>query len=246
MQPEHTGGRESPDAEAVFRFLSASPDFFDRNGDLLAGLRVPHVTGAVSLVEKQVAVLRGKCNRLERGLRDLVGVARDNEQLHARMHALTQRVISADDAGSLMTLAGDALERDFNACDVRFAVLDRGSRKKSARVDVDHPRGAAAMAAGASAVELDDAFADVFAAGSATCGMPSAERLALLVGEGAGAAAQVASAALVPLAHEGRLGVLMLASRDESRFVAGHGTLFLDQLGETLARRLRGLGVRAR
>ena len=246
MQPEHTGGRESPDAEAVFRFLSASPDFFDRNGDLLARLRVPHATGAVSLVEKQVAVLRAKCDRLEHGLRDLVGVARDNERLHARLHGLTQQIISAPDVGAVMSLAGDALERDFNASDVRFAILDRGSRKKGARVDVGHPRAAAAMAAGASPDALEAAFADVLESGSATCGLPDAERLALLVGTGAGAAAHVASAALVPLAHEGRLGVAMLASRDESRFVAGKGTLFLDQLGETLARRLKGLGVRAR
>ena len=246
MQPEHTGASDSPDAEAVFRFLSASPDFFDRNGDLLARLRVPHVTGAVSLVEKQVSVLRDKCHRLEHGLRDLVGVARDNERLHSRMHALTQDIISADDVGAVMRLAGDALERDFNAHDVRFLFLDRGARRKSARVEPDHPRVAAAAAAGTPAEALEAAFADVFETGAAACGMPGAERLALLVGAGGAAAAQVASAALVPLAHEGRLGVMMLSSRDESRFAAGKGTLFLDQLGETLARRLRGLGVRAR
>ena len=245
MQPEHTGASESPDAEAVFRFLSASPDFFDRNGELLARLRVPHVTGAVSLVEKQVAVLRAKCGRLEHGLRDLVGVARDNERLHARLHALTQQIISADDVDAVLGLVGDALERDFNASDVRFLILDRGSRKKSARVDASHPRAASAMSAGTSADALEAAFADVFEAGTASCGMPHAARLAALVGTGP-AAAQVASAAIVPLAHEGRLGVMMLASRDEARFVAGHGTLFLDQLGETLARRLRAFGVRAR
>ena len=246
MQPEHTGATDSPDAEAVFRFLAASPDFFDRNGDLLARLRVPHVTGAVSLVEKQVAVLRAKCGRLEHGLRDLIGVARDNEQLHARLHALTQEIISAEDAGAVMACAGDALERDFNASDVRFLVLDRSARRKSARVDAAHPRAAAATAAGTSAAELETVFAEVFEAGTALCGMPSTERLGALVGTGAGAASAVASAALVPLAHEGRVGIAMLASRDESRFVAGKGTLFLDQLGETLARRLRGLGVRAR
>ena len=246
MQPEHTGASESPDAEAVFRFLSASPDFFDRNGELLARLRVPHVTGAVSLVEKQVAVLRAKCSHLENGLRDLVGVARDNERLHARMHALVQELISATDVDAVMRLAGDALERDFNASDVRFLLLDRRSRRKSASVDPDHPRAAAAMADGIAADDLETAFADVFESGEAACGMPSADRLALLVGASPAAAAGVASAALVPLAHEGRLGVMMLASRDESRFVAGKGTLFLDQLGETLARRLRGLGVRAR
>ncbi len=246
MHPEQTGMNESPDAEAVIRFLSATPDFFDRNGDLLARLRVPHVTGTVSLVEKQVSVLRDKCTRLEHGLRDLIGVARDNEQLHTRLHALTQATISARDAGSVMSLAGDALEKDFNAGDVRFLVLDRGGRRKTALIDPAHPRSAAAHADGAAAADLEAAFADVFESGTAACGMPCADRLALLVGTRSGAASQVASAALVPLAHEGRIGIMMLASRDESRFAAGKGTLFLDQLGETLARRLHGLGVRAR
>lgn len=246
MQPEPTGTTESPDAEAVIRFLSATPDFFDRNGDLLAGLRVPHVTGAVSLVEKQVSVLRDKCDRLEHGLRDLIGVARDNEQLHARLHSLTQAAISAADAGDVMSLAGDALERDFKAGDVRFLVLDRGSRRKTARIDPAHPRVAAGTADGVDAAELEAAFADVFEGGSSVCGMPSAERLALLVGTRTEAAAGIASAALVPLVHEGRIGVMMLSSRDELRFAAGKGTLFLDHLGETLARRLHGLGVRSR
>ena len=246
MQPEHTGASDSPDAEAVFRFLSASPDFFDRNGDLLARLRVPHVTGAVSLVEKQVAVLRGKCDRLEHGLRDLVGVARDNERLHEHVHRLTQEIISAADVDALFALAGDALERDFNASGVRFLLLDPRSRKKSARLDPAHPRAAAATAEGLAPAELEAAFEDVLDSGTAVCGMPDAHRLALLVGGSSDAAADVASAALVPLAHEGRIGVAMLSSRDESRFVAGKGTLFLDQLGETLSRRLRSLGVRAR
>lgn len=246
MQPEHTATNESPDAEAVFRFLSASPDFFDRNGDLLARLRVPHAVGTVSLVEKQVSVLRAKCGRLENGLRDLIGVARDNERLHARLHELTQEIISAEDVGSVMQCAGDTLERDFNAADVRFLVLDRGARRKAARVDVHHPRAAAAMAAGTSAEELLEAFSEVFESGAALCGMPSTERLELFLGTGPGASSEVASAALVPLARDGRIGIAMLSSRDESRFVDGKGTLFLDQLGETLARRLRGLGVRSR
>ena len=41
-------------------YLTAHPDFFERHLGLLGNLRLPHRTGsaAVSLVEKQVAVLR--------------------------------------------------------------------------------------------------------------------------------------------------------------------------------------------
>ena len=46
---------------SVGEYLQAYPDFFERNGALLAKLRLPHLrdTGAtVSLVERQVEVLR--------------------------------------------------------------------------------------------------------------------------------------------------------------------------------------------
>ena len=54
--------------------------------------------------------------------------------------------------------------------------------------------------------------------------------------------ADIGSAALIPLQHEGRLGLVMLTSRDESRFAAGKGVVFLDQLGDVLSRRLHALG----
>ena len=42
-------------------FLRSNPDFFLRNGDLLANLRLPHISGgAISLVERQIEVLREK------------------------------------------------------------------------------------------------------------------------------------------------------------------------------------------
>ncbi|SVB12034.1 uncharacterized protein METZ01_LOCUS164888, partial [marine metagenome] len=61
---------------------------------MLTNLRLPHRTdGAViSLVERQVAVLRQKNNALERKLLDLIEVARSNEQLVAKIHALATQL----------------------------------------------------------------------------------------------------------------------------------------------------------
>ena len=69
-------------------------------------------------------------------------------------------------------------------------------------------------------------------------GLPSAEHLDLLVGKDH---ANVASAAIMPLYHERELGVVMLSSRDESRFASGKGVMFLNQLGDMLSRRLHTL-----
>ena len=89
---------------------------------------------------------------------------------------------------------------------------------------------------------VDDArlacFRTLFEEGGTRCGMPSAAQLALLAPE---RGAAIGSAALIPLVHEEALGVIMLSSRDESRFGAGKGVVFLDQLGEVLSRRLHAL-----
>ncbi len=44
----------------VAEYLRSHPDFFERHSGLLLGLKLPHPTGAgaVSLMERQVAVLR--------------------------------------------------------------------------------------------------------------------------------------------------------------------------------------------
>ena len=69
---------------SVGEYLQTYPDFFERNGALLAKLRLPHLRDAgatVSLVERQVEVLRERNQTLERKLKELVDVARANDVL---------------------------------------------------------------------------------------------------------------------------------------------------------------------
>ena len=72
------------DEEAVASYLSATPEFFDRHAQLLARIRLPDTrSGAstVSLVERQVEVLRERNRQLERKVKDFVDVARENDVL---------------------------------------------------------------------------------------------------------------------------------------------------------------------
>ena len=82
--------------DAVHDYLEANPDFFENHGDLLSSLRLPHVSGAaVSLVERQVSVLRQKDLKLERKLKELIDVARVNDVLGTKMHQLTLHLLAA-------------------------------------------------------------------------------------------------------------------------------------------------------
>ena len=76
------------DEAAVASYLSATPEFFDRHAQLLAKIRLPDMrSGAstVSLLERQVEVLRERNRELERKVKDFVDVARENDALGTRV-----------------------------------------------------------------------------------------------------------------------------------------------------------------
>src|SRR5580693_10083769 len=103
---------------SVADYLSTYPDFFERNAALLAKLRLPHMrdSGAtVSLVERQVEVLRERNQALERKLKELVDVARANDGLADRIHRLTQRLIRAHALPETIDAIETSLREDFEA-----------------------------------------------------------------------------------------------------------------------------------
>src|SRR5215831_20133904 len=69
--------------ESIARYLQHNPDFFERHQTLLGRLRLPHArTGStISLVERQVEVLREKQSSVEQKLAEFVRVARANDAI---------------------------------------------------------------------------------------------------------------------------------------------------------------------
>ncbi len=271
MQAEPTeigteAGRTISDADIV-KHLSGHPEFFVENKEILAGLRVPHESGAaVSLVEKQVSVLRSRCSHLENSLRDLIAVARHNENLHQRLHTLIQDVITVPSIAEIVSLTQSSLRENFSAEDVHIMLIApapkrtktaRSSRKRSDKV-VDgvtvnkSPAKPAVRSRPAKLLDVEGAtvvrhtdkrikhFSDVFDSGETVCGMPNTEQLIALLGKRHG---DVASAAIIPLQFERKLGVIMLTSRDEARFSTTKGVMFLNQMGDLLSRRIHSYGM---
>lgn len=250
MQPEQTDiGNEITD-DAVFKYLIRNPEFFVGNQEILTRLRVPHDSGkAVSLIEKQVSVLRGKCGHLEKSLRDLIAVARQNESLHQRLHLLNQEIITASNLTDIVSLTQTCLRTSFNAEDVHLMLI-APAPKRAPRKKAGDSKAAAKSATRKRAPKLDQIegattvrhtdkrvkqFEQLFKGGETLCGMPTDEQLQAMVGR---RHANVGSAAIIPLQFERKLGVVMLTSRDESRFGAGKGVMFLNQMGELLSRRI--------
>lgn len=223
------------DSAAVVRdYLLAHPDFFARYPDVLEALDLPHACGgAVSLIERQVDALRERSRLLEARLGDLVANARHNERLSLRLHRLIREIISADSLGDVLALTCDCLQQHFRADSVCVVLLEHGS------VVFDDLPSDVSVAVAPQDRRLEP-FEPCFESGRTRCGAADAAVTALIPSSVDWTAQ---SAAVVPLVGRERYGLLMLGSREATRFAEDAGVLFLDQLGEVLGRRLASFPI---
>lgn len=216
--------------QAVHDYLAAHPDFFERHSRLLSSLQLPHVSGeAVSLVERQVSMLRQKDLKLERKLKELIQVARENDLLAAKIHELTLHLLAADDLGKTVAAIEEALRSGFNA-DQAVLILFGDPR---AFDDIDAGRFFRAVKRDDEALQPFGTFLN---GSGARCGrMRDSQRAFLFHND----ADEIGSAALVPLGDGAEIGFLAVGSVDSERFHPGMSIDFLTRLGELVAGSLR-------
>ncbi len=209
----------------VADFLHHHPDFFSRHESLLLEMTLPHPqTGqAISLVERQVGVLREQKQELRDQLHQLTLAARTNEQLMGRFQQMILRLIDSDNHNDAVTYIRDALREDFHADAVELLLFDCDGQPNS--------------------IASDDArlnaFARIFEARKTVCGHLRPEQLELLFGEGG---RDIASAVVIPLCEgdsEPCLGMLGIGSIDANRYHPEMGTMFVNHLGAVMNRIFR-------
>src|SRR6056297_1703237 len=123
-QPTPLTGSELSDAQ-VRDFLEQHLDFFQRNPDMLRKLHIPHASGdAVSLVERQVSVLRERNVDLRHRLRDLTDAARDNEQLYVNTRKLVLDLLEAGTLDALFEAFALSMDRDFRTDQAAIIIFD--------------------------------------------------------------------------------------------------------------------------
>lgn len=216
--------------QSIHDYLAAHPDFFERHSTLLSSLNLPHASGgAVSLVERQVAVLRQKDLKLERQLKELIEVARANDLLGAKIHELTMQLLTAKDLHTNITVIEEAMRSGFDA---DHAVL----------VLFGDPEAFEDINAGRffRVIRKDDPtlkpFGTFLRGTSARCGkIRDSQREFLFHGD----ADEIGSAALVPLGDGAEIGFLAVGSADSDRFHPGMSIDFLTRLGDLVAGSLK-------
>lgn len=219
---------ETISEQAVQEYLQANPDFFERNGALLSALRVPHGSGeAVSLVERQVSMLRQKELKLERQLKDLIEVARANDQLATKIHELTLQLLAAKTLAATITAIEEAMRVGFNADQsvlVLFGDPDLFDDVADRFLYV---------------LRRDDPtlqpFTTFLKGRGPRCGQVRDSQRSFLFQEDA---EEIGSVALIPLGKKAQLGFLAIGSADADRFHPGMSIDFLARVGDLVARAL--------
>lgn len=89
--------------ELVSAYLQGNPEFFNRNNELMTGLRlIDNHRGTVSLVERQQQQLRQKVHSLEDEITQLMSVASHNESLFTLYSDLYLRLLDCKSASELL------------------------------------------------------------------------------------------------------------------------------------------------
>ncbi|MDM4768601.1 DUF484 family protein [Solimonas sp. SE-A11] len=211
----------------VVAFLKVHPDFLTRHPDLLEAIEMRHKAGsAVSLIERQVDVLRAKNQRLEDKLERLLAAAHDNEKRAENVQRLARTLMRAPSLAAVVVGLAKCMREDFGI-EETFVGLSSTQYK---RHDID----------GLVSVEPDGkiarAFENFFRTRLIECGPLAADKAKLLFPK---AESLPASAAIIPLEKEKHLGMIALGAVDPERFQPRQGKLFLEMTAELVAAAVR-------
>jgi len=209
------------EAEAIIAFLLDHPDFFAEHDELLVSMRIPHQRGdTVSLVERQLKLLRERNIEMRHRLSQLMDVARDNDRLFDKTRRLNLALMDATSLEEIVIAVEDSLRQEFQVPFVSLILFSDNAMPVGRWVTTAEAQKTIGGLIGEKTV----------------CGALREHELAFLFG--AEQSKEVGSTAIVTLNHLGLHGVLAIGSRDPQHYKSSVGTLFLNYIADVLGRLL--------
>lgn len=204
--------------ERVVEYLRADPDFFKRHAGLLSELNLPHDSGrAISLIERQVAILRERNMQMRRRMNELLQAAKDNDELFAKTRTLTLELLNVHTWHELNEVLATYALADFQADFVCCHLLRMP-------VFLDH----------LVSHDSEAPYERFVPNGVPVCTTLRAEEMSQLFP--AETHDTDGSAVLAPLVWESGEGCLAIGSRHTNRFTSDMDTLFVTYIGEVTSR----------
>nr|VFK31582.1 MAG: hypothetical protein BECKMB1821I_GA0114274_102513 [Candidatus Kentron sp. MB]VFK75884.1 MAG: hypothetical protein BECKMB1821H_GA0114242_103425 [Candidatus Kentron sp. MB] len=217
----------SVDDGSVLAYLEKNPEFFVNHQDILGRLEIPHPCGehTISLIERQVAVLRDQLRHKRERFDELMENARKNEALNQQLHKLTLQLIDCMSLDEIFSILHHRLTADFtaDAVEIRIFLPPRCTGDETLKECSDW-----------GGIVPDVIKPLLEASGEPVCVQNRVSQMACLFGE---RASSFGSGMLMPLRDKNDriFGLLGIGSRDPKRFQHTLGTIFMSQLGEIVS-----------
>lgn len=210
--------------EQIEAYLREHPDFFEQHQELLSEISLPHESGsAVSLVERQVAILRERNIDMRHRLSKLLDNARDNDKLFDKSKRLVLSLIEGQDMGDIIDALHYSFDKDFNIHFTSVILFGNADKIPSSQARI------------VSIADAREHVGTLLKNSRAVCGTLGAKEMEFIFGEHA---SEIGSVATVPLVHGSVFGLLSIGNRDPQYYRSSMGTLFLSYIAEVLNRLL--------
>lgn len=213
--------RDEISEEQVTEYLRKHPDFFIGQDDLIADISLPHESGkAISLLERQVTVLRERGLDARHKLNNLLENARNNDQLFDTTRNLVLSLLRAENTTELAETTQDQLTNHASIDACEFILVEHDNLNVSQSIRTYPPN------------KLKQDFKDVFRLKRTYCGALEKWQLELLFSKSLDG---IKSTALCPVTHNGEiLALLVFGNQSKDYFNVQLDTLFLDFIGQVV------------
>jgi uncharacterized protein YigA (DUF484 family) len=221
---------KAPTDAQVSEYLKANPDFWVDKVDLLAEMNLPHNPSGqtVSLVERQVSVLRERNVEVRHRLNQLIENARNNDVLFDKTKRLTLNLLNTQQIDDCLDALFVGLEHEF---DIQFSQILLITDADSSIPD---PINRHARLVDAEQISLH--LPKIINNRRAICGQFNDREKAFIFES---KACEIGSAAIAPLYFENRtIGAIAIANRDPDYYRSSMNTLFLNFIADVLSRLL--------
>lgn len=235
MSEQQSSATPDISADAVADYLLKHPEFFLAHSHLLLELSIPHESGkAISLMERQVTVLRQRQEQLQDQFHEFLENAHANDNLFDKTRVMILALLNCKSIAEIRELIAQHFNSEFNASASDLVLVnDAGAIADEILPCI-------------TTTAVRTALGEVYQKQTTYCGPLNKVQSELLFPR---SSEQLASAAIVPLpiddSTRSKLGnslpLLLIASTEREHFHSSLDTLFLDFLGEVLSIHLQNL-----
>jgi uncharacterized protein YigA (DUF484 family) len=204
----------------IAEYLILNPNFFKENPEVLNSIEIIHESGAaVSLIQKQVELLRSNYNSTTDKLMELLGIAKNNEDIFILTKELILSLIDASSIEEIVALLEKSFVADFGAKNSKVLFFNEYSKNL--------PKGRIKNPA-----EATNILGNLLKPGKIFCGEVNKEVAKFIFNR----KTSVKEMALVPLNSSSLLGLIALGSDQPGKYSDNKDTLFLDFIAEVVSK----------